>query len=526
MQAVLTSDVRFLLDQVDLKKVKKDLTIKLWDYSKKKITTVTAYKVDHKFIYTPRQYGAAYANDNNITVVDRTSQGESIGGMKKLLLREGQDKFIEELESYFSPHAAKYDCRVRAHAGFGKTVCSLEYIRRRGRTALIVVDQKFLRDQWISEAKNKFGLKDNDIGIVQGKLCEYRGKKLVVGMVQTLYNRKYEDDLYNYFGTVVFDECDTVGAEKFSQVLLQFSASVRFGVSATPDRDDKLQKLLEVNLGDVEVKIKNKHKKSMASYIEYDGVLSWYANVSPKDGRFITEISRDDRRNALLVWAVKELYGRGRTVLVVSDRAEHLHNLFCMCADKGIPSEEMGVVTTYDHIWKYAKDATPSHKPAGLIKDAEYTPVKLQMLKKKIPKAKLEDRRDNRRVRFSTYSMFKKGVDVPAVDTGIDATPRAKAQQVHGRILRTMAGKKTPLWVTIRDIMSYKAEFKFLKRISEYEESNAEIYQWHPRKGTRKINTSKLRTEVIRRGAELKKARIVIAPDGKNTVVMRGIASG
>ena len=525
MPAVLSGDMRFSVEDVDLKKVRRALTIKLWDQGKENVTIVKAYKRDHKYIHVPRQYGLAYAEDNNIPVKENVSDGFPIKGMKKLVLRERQDEFVEGLEDYFVSGLVD-DCRVEAHTGFGKTVCSLEYIRRRGRTAIVFVDQKFLRDQWIGEAKDIFGLKDVDIGIIQGKVCDYEGKKLVIAMVQTLYDRKYEDQLYSYFGTVVFDECHTVGAEKFSRVLSQFNARVRFGISATPDRIDKLQKLLEYHLGGVDVVVDKKHKKSIVRYIEYDGVISWYANISPKNGRYITEISEDDRRNDLIVWVINWLYKNGRTVLVVSDRAEQIHNFRYMLRSKGVPEKDMGMVTTYDNLWKYAKDATPPRKPVGWVKGTEYTPVKLQIVKKKIPKAVLEDNKDNKRIVLSTYQMFTKGVNVPHLDSGVDATPRARAEQVHGRILRPkVKGKKIPLWVTFRDIMSYKAEFQFHTRIKEYEKSNAEIYQWHPRIGTRKVDTKKLLSEVRKRGAMLKESEIVMTPDGKNTVVMKTSAS-
>lgn len=520
MQATIGATVLLPKEGINVQAVKKKLTLKVWDHANETTNIVKVFKDQKGYLSVPRQIGLHFVTKYNLDLKWETSSGyESFEDVAPISLWDYQVPWVEEIVSRLLD--GELDVMAMAATGKGKTVMSLEIMRRLGSTALVFVDQEFLRDQWIEASKKFLKLKDSDIGLIQGKVCDYQDKSLVVAMVQSLYNKTYPDEVYEYFGTVVYDESHTLGAEHFSKVLMQFPAECRFAVSATPDREDQLQKVLEHNLGKLKVKLKNKHAKSVVRYVEYDGVLSWYANISPKTGRYINEIAADTRRNVLLASIIKHLSDMGRQVLVVSDRIEHLEHLMAMSYYLGVPEDSMGLITGYQNVWKYAKDPTPPRKPRHLHKDAKYTPVKLQQVKKRTPKDVLNWVKENIPIKFATFGMFTKGVDVPELSAGVDCSPRSKAQQVHGRVLRPQEGKKTPLWITIRDIMSYKAEYQFFKRLSEYSKSNAEIVQWHLSKGTRKQEVVTLRKEVERRIQLLKMAEIVTNVDGNYTVVTK-----
>lgn len=499
-------------------KVTKDLTVGVYSLGDETVTNVKLYRRGDGGIYVPRQYGLAYLRSiGSRSLVDNTSKGHAVVFPKTIKLYPEQEPFVDKLESLWG---TQYDTIAKADVGKGKTVMALEAIRRMGRTAMVVVDQEFLKQQWKDRAMEFLGLREEDIGQVQGGVCDYEGKKLVIGMIQSLYAKDHIEDMYRYFGVVVFDEVHTTGAEQFSRTLMKFPAHVRFGVSATPDRTDAMQKAISCNLGNVCIVLEQSHRKSHVRYVEYGGVLSFYANVSPKSGRFVNELVADTYRNDLLSDILVWMYRQGRDVLAVSDRIEHLGTLRALCRIKGVPDDEMGLIAGYDPVWMYAKDATPSSRPEGLEPGAEYTPVCLQLVRKRVPKRILEDRKNTKRMLFATYGMFTKGVDVPRLSAGLDCTPRSKAKQVHGRILRPSEGKMTPLWVTIRDIMSYKAEYQFSNRLTEYIDSNVEIFQWHLVKGIKKTEVAELRGRVSRRVRKLKQCRILTKRDGNSIVVM------
>ncbi len=95
--------------------------------------------------------------------------------------------------------------------------------------------------------------------------------------------------------------------------------------------------------------------------------------------------------------------------------------------------------------------------------------------KKKIPDAYLDSVKKEARIIFATYSMITEGIDIPRLDIGIDATPRATCEQLVGRIWRPLPGKDKPIWYTIKD----KADHLFLgyhnARVREYLACNCNL---------------------------------------------------
>ena len=84
--------------------------------------------------------------------------------------------------------------------------------------------------------------------------------------------------------------------------------------------------------------------------------------------------------------------------------------------------------------------------------------------------------RENARVIFSTYGMGKDAVDIPRLDAGIDATPRADGTQAIGRIRRPMVGKKRPVWFTIRDLGIPPLVGYTQARLNDYRKSGVTVF--------------------------------------------------
>lgn len=473
-----------------------------------------AYRARGQMIGFPRQKAIEYCRAHGVNVEDRMSRGvETKFSTKNFKLWEEQKPFVKEIIDAASTYQ---DFVVKAATGKGKTVCALYVAAKIGTTTVVVVDQENIRDQWIGQAKEKLGLSDADIGIVQAERLEYVGKKLVVAMVQTLTRKDIPADFWSYFGLAIFDECHTVGAPTFSRALMRFHAAIRFGLSATPKRRDALAKLIAWNIGEIRVLNEAQHAASKVYYLKSHGVYSWYANKATHAGRFLQEISDDGERNLLIANAIKWLYESGRDVLVIGDRIEQLCHLKAMCVWLlGMPEEDLGVYAGYKVVWGYEKNPQPKRHPVGWEKGTAYTPIGYALLKKRIPSPELKRIKSEAKVIFATYGMFQKGVDVPRLAGGIDATPRSTFTQVHGRILREHSGKLRPIWVTIRDVNSFRAEHQFSRRLSEYKESNAEVYEWQINKGIRPHDLALLGAEVADNIAELKNLRITTRLDGR-----------
>jgi superfamily II DNA or RNA helicase len=492
------------------------LDVEYYRLGQKEPETIPAYVIDGDDVLLPRQYGLKLISKLGLGIEYETSLGTPVNFGKPIALFDYQIPFVDQI---LSVAETEYDFMVQAATGKGKTVMALEVARRLRTTTLVVVDQTNLLTQWVDRAKQHLGLTDDDIGIVQGSQCDYVGKKLVIAMMQTLVSRRFPKEFTDWAGLVFFDEFHITGAPTFSRALMMFSASLRIGLSATPKRRDSLQKIINWNLGDVKAKLGERHSQSSVWYLENYSVYSWYANISKMTGRFIDEVANDGPRTAMIVEAVLWLYERGHDVLVVGDRIEQLQHITNMLVLSGLPETEVAVYAGYRYQWAYVKDSTPKSRPVGWTRDVPYTPVKFDFVKKRIPKKELEQIK-KATVICATYGIFSKGVDIPRLSAGIDCTPRSQATQVHGRILRESAGKENPIWVTIRDVNSYRAEYQFLQRLQDYEKGNVEVFLWNMQKGIKRRDIQALKRSLHQSVKTLKNKKIVTSVDGNNTLLM------
>lgn len=506
----------------NLRKLKKDLTVRFRPMGEEP-REIEAFFMDDAYITVPRQFGLTYCDDNGIEVIDDTSEGVAINFTKLPVPREAQVPFIDALVETTD---LRYDFLARAHTGFGKTVAAIMAAARKGRATLILVDQDNLKKQWIERLADPklFGLAPDQIGSIQGDECRYEGCLVTIAMVQTLARRGVPEDVLRYFGLLVVDEVHIIGAPTFSAVLFQIPCAYRFGVSATPRRRDGLQKLLAYHLGEVEVAADKEHEESGVCFAYHDTVYSWYANISPKTGRFVSEITEDGSRNLMAATIIKDMYDEGRDILVIGERIEHLKHVRSLCYYLGIDFEDMGMYTGYDPVYALAKDPKPSRRPSGLTKHAdtgsfEYTPVALQLISKRVPARRFKEIEKDCRVIFATYGKFSKGVDVARLSAGLDITPRATSEQTQGRILREVKGKITPLWVTLVDRNSYRSLYMWEQRIKDYLKSNSRIHEWEESGGITEWQPDELTRALKRRIAELKECRIEQTRDGFNTLV-------
>lgn len=519
--AILAGSVALPLERINVAALKRACTVKHWEMGAEEPTLIKAFREDlrGRYLHVPRQLGLQVCRREGIEYEDRTSFGVEVAYPRIPNPRDYQVDPLEDIDACFDTY---YDFVFRARTGWGKTVGSLYAAARRGVSVLVIVDQDNLKAQWIETLQTHFGLTPDKIGSIQGDTCKFAGCAVTIAMVQTLTQRRFPDEVTGYFGMVIVDECHTIGAPTFQRVLMDFPAVYRWGVSATPKRRDQMQKLIDYHLGKVRVFVADQHSESSVYIAEHDQVYSWYANTSPKTGRYITEVTNDGARNLLIARAVMHLYETGRDVLVLSDRIEHLKHLMNLCFYLGLEDTDAGLYAGYNPSYKYAKDPVPHRRPAGYMRGAEYTPISLQLIATRLKKDRLKHVKENSPVIFATYGMFQKGVDVPRLSGGVDASPRSTAEQVHGRILRELEGKLRSIWITIADTRTYRSLRALAGRLKDYEGNNARAYRWSP--DTEELiecPVETLEAEYLSEVARLKSLRIETSSDGLNTLLTR-----
>ena len=92
-------------------------------------------------------------------------------------------------------------------------------------------------------------------GIIGGGRWDPR-ETITVATVQTLIRRKKElPGLVKQFGTLLLDEAHHVPAATFTGIIQKFPAKYRYGLSATPEREDGLHPFLYAVMGPLRAQV-------------------------------------------------------------------------------------------------------------------------------------------------------------------------------------------------------------------------------------------------------------------------------
>ena len=127
------------------------------------------------------------------------------------------------------------------------TVMALKIISLMAKKTLIVVHKEFLLNQWI-ERITEF-LPTAKVGRIQGPIFDSEGKDIVIGMIQTLYDREFHQGAFDDFGFTVVDEVHRIGSSQFSKTLIRLQSPNYLGITATLERKDGLTRGIHMFMG-------------------------------------------------------------------------------------------------------------------------------------------------------------------------------------------------------------------------------------------------------------------------------------
>ena len=140
----------------------------------------------------------------------------------------------------------KAGCRglVVLPTGSGKTLLAHMAVASCRRSALVVVPTLDLVAQWVNSVKECLGI---DAGIVGGGEHEVRPYTVIT------YDSaaRHMEHLGNRFGFIIFDECHHLPGPVYSYIARMSIAPFRLGLTATPERQDGGEGLLDQLVGPV-----------------------------------------------------------------------------------------------------------------------------------------------------------------------------------------------------------------------------------------------------------------------------------
>lgn len=343
--------------------------------------------------------------------------------------------------------------------GSGKTETALAAVARIGQPTLWLTHTQDLLRQSLARAGARLGLTEGQCGEIGGGKATL-GSHITFATVQTLARREL-NPIARRFGMVVVDEChhcfaNPQASAQFENVIRQFPAKWRIGLTATAYRQDGLLPTMHMVLGPCIYRMEQAGLAELGMTVTpvvhmQDTAFAASLPDAPRIdfGELLASLTADEERNQRITGDLRALLETGRQAIVLSARIAHLERLMERLNDGG------------------ARMITGATRP-------------------KARKAALEDMGSGRaRVLFASYSLAKEGLDLPGVSLLVLATPQrdsAVIRQAVGRIMRPAPGKAGALVLDYVDAAEPVCRSQAKARRAIYEDLGCTVTGWQPRK--------------------------------------------
>lgn len=407
-------------------------------------TTYPVYIESNNKLYIPRAYGI-----ENFGLPGKYLQsyyGNDLNGKLEFTgkLRENQ---VEPYNALLNSCHQRGGGVFHVGTGVGKTVMSIKLISEMSVKTLIIVNKIPLMKQWEKEI-SEF-IPSAKIGFIQGqKNVDVYDKDVVIAMLQSLARVDYPDKLFENFKMVIVDETHNISSRVFSKILFKICCPYMIGLSATPERADGLSYVFKWHIGDVifKSKVENKGlfpiinliKVKSEEYKEHKNINRFTGQDQIQFTTMLSDLVKMNNRNEFIINLIKYYVTENRKILVLSDRRQHLLDLFEKL-------KRDNVEFTY-----------------GLF----------------LGQMKIKDLENSKKADciLATYKAFGEGVSEKDLDTLILTTPKkyvghfkntnlnskkeaGALEQIVGRIFRKEHTERHPLIVDLQDDFSiYKSQ--------------------------------------------------------------------
>jgi len=234
---------------------------------------------------------------------------------------------------------------LAATTSFGKTVVGAYMIAQRKTNTLILVHNTEIQKNWIEdltkfldinaelpEYKTKTGRVKKRKSVI-GKL--YAGHNSMTGIIDVaIFSSLGKGDDINpiigQYGMVIMDECHHGAAQTVEDVIGSAKAKYVYGLTATPKREDGLEKKVFMQFGPIRFRYTAKERAEKQG-IDHFVYPRFTRLVSASDLK-VTEANRAviecDSRNEQIIADVEKCVQNGRTPLVLTKYKEHADLLY------------------------------------------------------------------------------------------------------------------------------------------------------------------------------------------------------
>ena len=437
------------LSDVEIFLLKKKLTIipEVTSYDDEEVKPVAMYRETDTRLGIPKHFWQENYHGPLVEEKFDISNGHPITPNKSKITLRPEDQEPEVSEFLRQITRGPWGGGIfRAYTGYGKSISGIEMALRLGRTTLILVHKEPLKNMWAESIRQFYP--NCKLGFIQGDECDYRGKDIVIAMVQTLFSesREWPFDLFSYFGTVIVDEVHRFGANKFGSVAPKFNCKHIIGLSGTVRRKDGCENVFYWVVGQILVTAIEENRLKPIIYVRETGFKPVKTPQFDMDDfqkpTLMNFLARSKARNHLVAVDVIKALKAGRNPLVMAERLEMLDNIAKFVYELG--QKELG------------RSITNGMFIGGKTEEEQKKAASCEVV-------------------YATTQLVQEGVNIPRLDTLMLATPISDPEQAIGRICRNLPGKKTPMVVDYFDSKLSKLVGLFHSRIRLYKKLGWQI---------------------------------------------------
>jgi len=319
-------------------------------------------------------------------------------------LRSYQEQAVSDMLRY--PNGL-----LEAKTGSGKTIMAIALISKKKQPTLIIVHSKELLHQWCTRIRDFLGYQ---AGIIGDGQCTVH--PITVGIAKSV--KKHADSIKRKFGLVIVDECHKTPSTTFTECLIKLCARYTIGLSATPFRNDGLDRAINAFIGPTLHIVSSQELEDVGAVLKPEIYYVKTNYFTPKIAYIdiIQDLSKNAKRNKLVAdVAVADIKQQNEAILIAVDRVQ-------------MGREISKILTEYGYPNYLLHGSVPSDKRKRIVADM---------------------RSGNVKILIATVSLIGEGFDMDKLHSLLLASPfkyPGRVIQVAGRVLRPEKGKTARIY--------------------------------------------------------------------------------
>lgn len=307
--------------------------------------------------------------------------------------------------------------------GAGKTPTALHAATVTGHPILVIINEGSLIQQWTEDIEWVLNLpKGAKVGQIGAGKFDWE-HEITIAMVNTLANRIREgrlpSEMLRHFDPIIVDECHMLGAPYFNSAIPPFPGR-RWGISATPTRNDQFDSLIQYTIGRVK-----------------------YSYLMPelKPNVYFLRLETRPPQTKKAIEAVTDVKGDFHHLKCYGYLAEDRFRTEAIVAEIRVAIAHGRQVLVLTHSRKMCEALEPYFPQGGVVHGDIKPKNRFDIIKNANPL-------------IAIMQVGKQALNKPGLDTLFVCDPYTNPnvlQQTMGRLLRIFAGKKSPSVIFAED---------------------------------------------------------------------------